>query len=1025
MKFKVAFLKLTLLLSCCPLINLQAQENYYSKTFTTESGLPHNHVHSIAQDSTGFIWIATWDGLSRYDGYEFKNYYHNPSDLNSIAYFQVYKVLVDFQNNVWVLCGNVISKYNRNTDNFTRFLPGAVGDITVDGEGKIWISSDTGLYRWNYDSNQFENISVQLNTEFESIIKISQFKIAFDNENRLWIQSMGDESHYSRCNKYEKNELKADYIGTLKNYKNAAGNYNTTINFDFFVTPNNCFWIFCNYGIFKFDNKLKQFLPFSDFNVEKDFSGLNKNDIQSAFEKQRYYSTISSDNKLRSKAVSQIIESFLVDRQKTIWQSIITNGYLVKGLTRNIPTSEAFKHYFFEENTDDGLNSIFPVLKDRFGNIWAGPTNINQFFRFDKDGKTSKIIPIETDTWLTARQPRSLIEDSTGIWIGYFYNLLLRYNFSTNKFSKEIFKTSRIEDRSLPLHFVHLKKEGNEIYIFGYSGIYKYNIKSREINQLKLFGLSDDFTLHSCLHDGKTWWVGLSKGTLIHYNNDFEEVERITFGAGNFNIEDIIQGDNNDLWISQLGGGLVHFEKETAKYKIYTTADGLSNNTCYGLLKDKKGNIWISTNHGISRFNTETGKFRVFGPEDGLKIDEFNSDNTYLASDGEMFFGGMGGVVSFYPDSIDTEIEQYKAPLVITDFRVSGASRYFNKAIYEIDSVKLNKGENNFKVTFACLDFVNAAKIKYRYRLRGEEDEFTETDHRNRSVNYANLLPGNYRLEIEATNANGDWVSKTALFIKIPPYYYQTWWFRVLIVFLVVGIIGYIIFTHERQIVLKARQQQDELKLESLRGQMNPHFIFNSLNSINYFISQNDRLAANRYIADFARLIRSILGNLSQEYIPLAKELDSIHDYLQLEHLRFGDKFDYEITVDENVQPDEFMVFPGMVQPFIENAIWHGVRGLEGRKGFVKIRFFAEKPDLLCCVVEDDGIGRKLSEAHKSSLPGKTSRGIGIVLERLKIINHLRKTDFRVTIEDLYPEKVETGTKVSVDIPVKGITGNS
>jgi len=221
--------------------------------------------------------------------------------------------------------------------------------------------------------------------------------------------------------------------------------------------------------------------------------------------------------------------------------------------------------------------------------------------------------------------------------------------------------------------------------------------------------------------------------------------------------------------------------------------------------------------------------------------------------------------------------------------------------------------------------------------------------------------------------------------------------------------------------MLKARQQQDELKLESLRGQMNPHFIFNSLNSINYFISQNDRLAANRYIADFARLIRSILGNLSQEFIPLAKELESINDYLQLEHLRFGDKFNYEIVVDEKVSPEDFLVFPGMVQPFIENAIWHGVRGLEGRKGYVKIRFFTEKPGSLSCVVEDDGIGRKLSEAHKSNLPGKTSRGIGIVLERLKIINHLRNTGFKVTIEDLYPEKEESGTRVTVDIPVKGM----
>jgi LytS/YehU family sensor histidine kinase len=200
---------------------------------------------------------------------------------------------------------------------------------------------------------------------------------------------------------------------------------------------------------------------------------------------------------------------------------------------------------------------------------------------------------------------------------------------------------------------------------------------------------------------------------------------------------------------------------------------------------------------------------------------------------------------------------------------------------------------------------------------------------------------------------------------------------------------------------------------------MNPHFIFNSLNSINYFISQNDRLSANRYIADFSRLIRSILGNLSQEYIPLNKELESLNDYLQLEHLRFSDKFDYEISVDESVITEDVLVFPGMVQPFIENAIWHGVRGLEDRKGFVKIKLLQSKPDCIIAVIEDDGIGRKLAEKHKSNLPGKTSRGIGIVLERLKIINHLRQTNFQVTIEDLYSDREEAGTRVTVDIPVK------
>ena len=298
-------------------------------------------------------------------------------------------------------------------------------------------------------------------------------------------------------------------------------------------------------------------------------------------------------------------------------------------------------------------------------------------------------------------------------------------------------------------------------------------------------------------------------------------------------------------------------------------------------------------------------------------------------------------------------------------------------------------------------------------------NDWVETDFRHRTVNFAGLSHRNYRLEVEATNRNGDWASKTSLLIRIPHYFYQTVGFRLSVFLLGFLVIGMFIFMYLRQIRLKALQQQEELKLESLRGQMNPHFIFNSLNSINYFISRNDRLSANRYIADFSRLIRSILGNMSNQFVPFEKELESLNDYLKLEHLRFSDKFDYRFEVDESIDQASAEVFPGMVQPFVENAIWHGVRGLESRKGMVIVRFYFAGMNRLQCTVEDDGVGRKLSEERKSQISnGRTSRGIGIVLERLNTFNRLHKTSFRIHIEDLFPGIEETGTRVTIDIPV-------
>jgi len=997
-----------------------AQENYYIKIFTTQNGLPHNSIKKIVQDKTGFLWFATLDGLSRWNGYEFRNYYNNPSDTTSIIYFQTNDLLVDYQNNLWVITILGISKYNREKDNFTSFQVGMNVKVALDRHGKLCYYSGFGLYRWNYQSDRFEPVSLELDDRLRKLNRVQPLSIKFDNEDRLWISGIEREKiYFYRCNKNERHDLKAEFIGKLETACLSPDFIYFGLRFEPYTTNKNDFKIQVDGAVYECDKKSDQFFHATGDHKELELAGLRPDDLRKMKQNEEYYKPLIRDKDYNTKIKPRYIESYVIDRQNTLWQGIISAGSSSIGLTRTTPVSKGFKHYFFEQNPEVGLNAIFPVLKDRFGTIWAGPANVNKIFQINSDGRTRQITPFDEKTWKGVRQPRSFMEDSAGIWISYFKNLLLRYDFKSTHFKKEIFKTSDIHNWSLPSSLLHMKKEGDEIFIFGFKGIFKFTPGTGKTTQLKLFDNDGDFNLYSFLRDGKNgWWVGRNRSILIHFNDQFNEIGSYLIGTGLFNIEDIIQGDNNDLWLSRLGGGLAHFDKSTGRSKIYTTVDGLSNNTCYGLLKDKHGNIWISTNHGISRFNPKTEQFRVFGPEDGLKIDEFNSDNTYMSQDGEMFFGGMGGVVSFYPDSLtDNEAILTAAPLVIEDFKVAGVNRYFNKPIYTSDTVVLKKGDDNFQLTFASLDFRNAEKIKYRYRLKNGNNGFIQTDFRHRFLNYAKLSPGNYLLEIDATNSDGDWISHTSLLIIIPAYYYQTWWFSLFSILIVILIIVYFIYSYNQRIRMIAHKKQDELKLESLRGQMNPHFIFNSLNSINYFISQNDRLSANRYIADFSRLIRTFLANLSKEYVPFEQELESLRDYLQLEHLRFGDKFDYSLEINEELDSEQLLIFPGMVQPFIENAIWHGVRGLLNRKGVITVTFLPGGDDYIQCIVEDNGIGRKLAKARENRDHGRKSRGIGIVTERLRIINQIRKNNLRLIIEDRFPDQEETGTRVSIEIP--------
>jgi anti-sigma regulatory factor (Ser/Thr protein kinase) len=379
----------------------------------------------------------------------------------------------------------------------------------------------------------------------------------------------------------------------------------------------------------------------------------------------------------------------------------------------------------------------------------------------------------------------------------------------------------------------------------------------------------------------------------------------------------------------------------------------------------------------------------------------------------------MGGIVSFIPDLINKdEQETIDQRIIVNEIRVSGETRHFKRSVIMPDTIILNKGEDDFQVFFSSSDFTNSDKTVYRYKLSGINDNWIDTDSHNRSINYANLKPGLYNLQLQASDRIGAWSAMKDIVIRIHPYFYQTLFFRIAVPLAFLLLITGITFMYIRQLKQRAAQQQDALRLQSLQGQMNPHFIFNSLNSINYFISKNDTLSANRYIADFSKLIRSILYNFNSDFITLEKEIESLDEYLKIEHLRFGDKFNYKVVVESGVETARYKVSPGLVQPFVENAIWYGVRGLDNRKGNVMVRYTADN-EKLTCIVEDDGIGRKNAEALKRRIDKKESRGISLVTERLRIINKLQKGTCQVCISDLFPDRHETGTKVIIDIPFK------
>jgi len=399
-------------------------------------------------------------------------------------------------------------------------------------------------------------------------------------------------------------------------------------------------------------------------------------------------------------------------------------------------------------------------------------------------------------------------------------------------------------------------------------------------------------------------------------------------------------------------------------------------------------------------------------------IHEFNSDASWVTKDGNFIFGGVGGAVEFDPaEVIRDQAGTSDRRIIVLELEVSALKRILGEPVYRADTITLQKGDDNFHLSFVVPEYRHPDMIRYRYRLGDEANNWYYTDHSDRNINFSNLRPGWHYLDIEATDVNGSWSIKKNLVIRIKPRFHQTMAFRVITPLMILLLLTLIGWTVIRQFYQRERQKRDMLRHQALRGQMNPHFIFNALNSINFFISNNDRLSANRYIADFSKLIRTVLNNMNEDYVKLSAEIAALTDYLKIEHLRFGDKFDYNIRIAEGLQPESFRVSPGLIQPFVENAIWHGVMGLDGRKGYILLDF-SIREGILVCTLEDDGVGRARSEAVKDKSLPRRSKGISLAADRLKIINNLMLRNYKLTITDLYPEQSETGTRVELEMPV-------
>lgn len=487
-----------------------------------------------------------------------------------------------------------------------------------------------------------------------------------------------------------------------------------------------------------------------------------------------------------------------------------------------------------------------------------------------------------------------------------------------------------------------------------------------------------------------------------------------------YSISDILQTQEGIVWISSLAQGVGYLYED--RFVPVTSADGLANDICHGLALDAHGVVFVATNEGISRIEVQDYArkqlvIRNFGKNFGLASDEVRS---VAVRNGKIYAATASGLSVLQEDFLTATPP--RVPVHIQSFEVDGAAVAVGNR-----PIVLDHRQNRLSIAFAGISFRNADKLQFDYRLSSKYDEGEWIPTASRQLEFPDLRPGNYTLSIRATiDGLPETMGATEVAFEVLPALWETTWFAlaVVLVLLVLMLLAFLM-------ALRRLRQQERRRAEisrriaaseqkALRSQMNPHFIFNSLNSIEKFFITNRPQEANAFIADFSDLIRSILDLSGKAAISLREEMRFIELFLTLESHRMDHRFTFAIEIDPALSPDDLMVPPMIVQPFAENAVWHGISPLDHGDGRINLNVIGTAHGFQI-VITDNGIGRQRSEELKSKYrPKHKSSGVRITMERLELLNlDLRESErFTIAIEDLRaPDGAAAGTRIEIFIP--------
>ncbi len=983
------FLKGNILLCLFLFISVTCfSQQYYYKNYTTKDGLPSNEVYYVLQDSKGYMWFATNYGVSRFDGYTFTNF----DSQNGLPDNTVFEIFEDYKGRIWFVSSSAKLSYYYN-DSIHLYWN---NDIFLKTIKEVPVIT-------NKTFNVDEEDNVYLGFNFQGIWKISK-------EGKVTKKNPIIKKNLPNCLliDIEKDKTFLDYYykldGEGKGLVKKDGNV-----FDFELIPQKktgkkLVIISLTKQLFFSDYAFIYYISDSTYILKKNLNEMiiSMNIIENNLWVGTYLGgfycfkngDITKEPDVRffsGKAGSNVI----IDKEGGYWFSTLTNGvyYLPSIKIRSLSSNENFNE-----------NSINMVALGDNDIICASNTNNSMFFV--KNDKIRKQLFIQNKfpfLSICYDKPENTLWYGTNFFVSSYKN-------GISKGFDSCYVKSEFVNQNKQAYTTYEIVKGSDKNIWIATQIGLLTIKNDSLFHYK--AKSEIFRIFTLQEDKNSeFWLGCNdglykfvKGEYIYYGNKNPLLKnRITF------IKKCAY--DNCVWIATKGAGILIMKGDSVKQ--IRAKDGLLSNYIKHLFIDKNI-IWASSTNGLNKIIITQNAKNPYRIEQYTQLDGlYSSDVNGVVVNNDTVYVATNDGLSFF-NSKKVGINSIPPPVYITKVKI------MNKDTSVLDTYTLPYNKNFIEINFVGLSYRTAGNITYKYRLTGVNDDWVIT--KIPQILYPILSPGEYKFEVVAMNKDGIYSTTPAviLFIIKPPFW-NTFWFYGLCVLLFAIILR--MFFYYR---IKNIKKRNSLKLElnkymqqALCQQMNPHFIFNSINSIHKFILENDKDLSSYYLSKFSSLMRQTMENSMKDTISLREEMDTLKLYLDLEQLRFNRSFDFEIQLNEDMDVGLIEIPPFLFQPYVENSIWHGLMNKKDERGKIDIKFSIEG-GLLICSITDNGIGReKAHELKANSTKVHKSYGTSITEKRISALFSLINIESGVKYEDLTDERGKAiGTRVIIKIAI-------